>query len=875
MRTDVPQPIHLADYRPPAFLVDEVELDFSLEPSATRVKSRMRVRRAAAGSDPLVLDGVRLKLERVAIDGQEIGDNRYQLTDESLTLPDLPDSFTLETEVVIDPQANTYLEGLYMSAGRFCTQCEPEGFRTITYWPDRPDVLSRFTVRMEGDKAAYPRLLANGNLMESGDLAGGRHYALWNDPFPKPSYLFAMVAGELDMLEDSFVTMSGRRVELRIYVDPGQAPRATYAMDALKRSMRWDEEAFGREYDLDLFMIVAVRDFNFGAMENKGLNIFNSSLLLADPETATDANYERIESVIAHEYFHNWTGDRITCRDWFQLCLKEGLTVFRDQSFSADMRGHAVQRIKDVRALRARQFAEDSGPLAHPVRPTSFVKIDNFYTATVYEKGAEVIRMLKTLLGPDVFRRGMDLYFERWDGTATTVESFIDCFAEVSDRDLSDFFVWYNQAGTPEVRIAQRYDAGASTLDLTLSQSIPPTPGQAHKKPVPIPVRLGLLDQDGAALSFQARAGTAADAETVVVLDGPEVTVRLTGVGKRPVLSALRGFSAPVKLSTDAAPEDRYVLLAADTDLFNRWEAGQSLAEELILARAAGRADPEGEARFAAALGRAVADQSSEPAFTALLLQLPEEPDLAVTMAPGADPAAIHAARNALRQTIARTLKADLETLHEAQASGGAFSPDAESAGRRALANSALELLAADPTPDVAERAVRHFRSAANMTDAMGALEALKLIGGPAFESALEDFYARWRNEPLVVDKWFSVQARAPGPEALGRVIGLTAHPAFDAKTPNRLRALVAGFSQMNSAAFHDPSGAGYRFLADQILAVDGFNPNVAARLIEPLGGFRRFKPELADKMKAELERILASDGLSKNVCELAARALG
>ena len=874
MRTDVPQPIHLADYRPPAFLVDEVELDFSLEPSATRVKARMKVRRAVAGSDPLVLDGVRLKLEKVVIDGQEIGDNRYQLTDESLTLPDLPDSFTLETEVVIDPRANTYLEGLYMSAGRFCTQCEPEGFRTITYWPDRPDVLSRFTVRMEGDKAAYPRLLANGNLMESGDLGGGRHYALWNDPFPKPSYLFAMVAGELDVLEDSFVTMSGRKVDLRIYVDPGQAPRATYAMDALKRSMRWDEEAFGREYDLDLFMIVAVRDFNFGAMENKGLNIFNSSLLLADPDTATDANYERIESVIAHEYFHNWTGDRITCRDWFQLCLKEGLTVFRDQSFSADMRGHAVQRIKDVRALRARQFAEDSGPLAHPVRPTSFVKIDNFYTATVYEKGAEVIRMLKTLLGPDVFRRGMDLYFDRWDGTATTVESFIDCFAEVSGRDLSDFFTWYNQAGTPEVRISQRYDGGAGILDLTLSQSIPPTPGQADKKPVPIPVRLGLLDQDGGAQSFQAPAGGSAEAETVIVLDRPEVSVRLTGVGKVPVLSALRGFSAPVKLSSDAPPEDRYVLLAADPDLFNRWEAGQSLAEELILARAAGQPDPEGEARFAVALGRAVADQSSDPAFKALLLQLPEEPDLAVAMAPGADPAAIHAARDALRQTIARSIKADLERLLDAQSSGGTFSPDAESAGRRALANSALELLAADPTPDVAERAVRHFRSAANMTDAMGALEALKLIGGGAFEAALEDFYARWRNEPLVVDKWFSVQARAPGPEALGRVIGLTAHPAFDAKTPNRLRALVAGFSQLNPAAFHDPSGAGYRFLADQILAVDGFNPNVAARLIEPLGGFRRFKPELADKMKAELERILASEGLSKNVCELAARAL-
>ena len=874
MRTDVPQPIRLADYRPPAYLIDEVELDFSLEPSATRVRARMKVHRHGQHADPLVLDGVRLKLERVVIDGQALGGNHYEVTDEALTIPDVPEAFTLETEVVIDPQANTYLEGLYMSAGRFCTQCEPEGFRTVTYWPDRPDVLSRFTVRMSGDKTAYPRLLANGNLMASGDLEGGRHFAVWNDPFPKPSYLFAMVAGELDVLEDSFVTMTGRKVDLRIYVDPGQAPRAVYAMDALKRSMKWDEEAFGREYDLDLFMIVAVRDFNFGAMENKGLNIFNSSLLLADADTATDANYERIESVIAHEYFHNWTGDRITCRDWFQLCLKEGLTVFRDQSFSGDMRGQAVQRIKDVRALRARQFAEDSGPLAHPVRPTSFVKIDNFYTATVYEKGAEVIRMLKTLLGPELFRAGMDYYFERWDGTATTVESFIDCFAEVSGRDLSDFFNWYNQAGTPEVRLRQSYDAAAGTLDLELTQTVPPTPGQADKKPVPIPVRIGLLDQDGKSQSFQAPGAEAASSEALVTLDQAKVTVRLTGVGKPPVLSALRGFSAPVKLKTDAQPQDRYVLLAADPDLFNRWEAGQSLAQELILSRAKGQPDAEGEARFAAALGRAIADQSAEPAFTALLLQLPEEPDLAVEMAPEADPAAIHEAREQLRRTIASALRAELERLHETLASSGAFSPDSESAGRRSLANSALELLAADPSPEVVERIRDHFRNAANMTDAMGGLEALKQIGGPAFEQALEDFYARWRGEPLVVDKWFSVQARAPGPEALGRVLGLTAHPAFDAKTPNRLRALVAGFSQMNPAAFHDPSGAGYRFLADQILAVDRFNPNVAARLIEPLGGFRRFKPELAAKMKAELERILASEGLSKNVYELASRAL-
>ena len=874
MRTDTPQPIRLSDYRPPAFLIDEVRLDFSLEPSATRVKARLKVRRNGDHSDPLVLDGVRLKLERVVVDGLDRGANQYQLTDESLTIPDVPETFTLETEVTIDPQTNTYLEGLYMSAGRFCTQCEPEGFRTVTFWPDRPDVLSRFTVRMEADKAAYPRLLANGNLMDSGDLDEGRHFALWNDPFPKPSYLFAMVAGELDMIEDSFVTMTGRKVDLRIYVDSGQAPRATYAMDALKRSMRWDEEAFGREYDLDLFMIVAVRDFNFGAMENKGLNIFNSSLLLADADTATDANYERIESVIAHEYFHNWTGDRVTCRDWFQLCLKEGLTVFRDQSFSADMRGHAVQRIKDVRALRARQFAEDSGPLAHPVRPTSFVKIDNFYTATVYEKGAEVIRMLKTLLGPEQFRRGMDLYFERWDGTATTVESFVECFAEVSGRDLGDFFIWYNQAGTPNVTVEQRYDAAAGTLDLKLGQSTPPTPGQAEKKPVPIPIRLGLLDQDGKAQSFRAPGAEAVGSETLVTLAESQATVRLTGVAKPPVLSALRGFSAPVKLKTDAAPGDRYVLLAADPDLFNRWEAGQSLAEELILSRAKGNPDAAGEASFAAALGRSIADPSAEPAFTALLLQLPEEPDLAVSMAPDADPEAIHTARDALRRTIARTLRGDLERLHGDLAAGGVFSPDAESAGRRSLANSALELLAADPTAETTERALKHFRGATNMTDAMGGLEALKLIGGKPFEDALDDFYTRWKSEPLVVDKWFAVQARAPGPETLGRVIGLTAHPAFDPKTPNRLRALVSSFSYYNPEVFHDPSGGGYRFLADQILAVDRFNPNVAARLIEPLGGFRRFRRDLAEKMKAQLERISEGEGLSKNVQELASRAL-
>ena len=604
MRTDTPQPIRLEDYRPPAFLIDEVALDFALAPRSTRVTATLRVRRNPGQEGPLVLDGVRLTLISAAIDGRALAPADYELTPERLILHGTPEAFTLRTEVEIDPEGNTALEGLYMSGGRFCTQCEAEGFRKITYFPDRPDVLSRFTVRLEADKAAYPRLLSNGNLVDGGDLlakdgADGRHFALWNDPFPKPCYLFALVAGELDELSDSFVTMSGRTVDLRIYVDPGMAPRAAYAMDALKRSMRWDEEAFGREYDLDLFMIVAVRDFNFGAMENKGLNIFNSSLLLADGATATDFDYERIESVVAHEYFHNWTGDRITCRDWFQLCLKEGLTVFRDQSFSADQRGGAVQRIKDVRALRARQFAEDAGPLAHPVRPTRFMKIDNFYTATVYDKGAEVIRMLKTLLGAEDFRRGMDLYFERHDGEATTVEAFVACFAEASGRDLTAFFGWYSQAGTPVVGLAADYDAAAGTLDLRLTQATAPTPGQPDKRPLPIPVRLGLLDGEGRPQSFRLPDSDAAVQETVIVLDEAARSVRLTGVARPPVISALRQFSAPVTLEMVAAADADYVLLAADPDLFNRWEAGQRLARGLILARAAGRADETGEIRFA------------------------------------------------------------------------------------------------------------------------------------------------------------------------------------------------------------------------------------------------------------------------------------
>ncbi|HJV40992.1 aminopeptidase N [Caulobacter sp.] len=862
MRTDTPQPIRLADYRPFPFAIETTRLVFDLHPSATRVRAELTVRRTGEAGQPLALNGERLKLLSVAIDGQTLSANQYAVDAEHLTIHEVPDQFVLTTEVEIDPLANKALTGLYMSGGRFCTQCEAEGFRTITYFPDRPDVLSRYSVRIEAD-SVLPHLLSNGNLTDQGSLDGARHFAEWVDPFPKPSYLFALVAGDLDVLTDTFVTMSGREVALKIFVDPGQASRAAYALDSLKRAMKWDEEAFGREYDLDLFMIVAVRDFNFGAMENKGLNIFNSSLLLADPQTATDADYERIEAVVAHEYFHNWTGNRITCRDWFQLCLKEGFTVFRDQSFSADMRGAVVQRIKDVWALRARQFAEDSGPLAHPVRPSSYLKIDNFYTATIYEKGSEVIRMLKTILGAAAFRKGCDLYFERHDGEATTVEAFIACFAEASGQDLTDFFAWYEQAGTPAVSIRTEYDADAQAVTLTLGQSTPPTPGQPTKKALPIPVAIGLLSAEGEVLR---------DTE-IVLLDKDAATVRWDGVTGPPILSALRGFSAPVNLTTDAKSSDRYVLLGSDPDLFNRWEAGQTLARDLILTRAAGQPDEVGEERYADGLGRALVDDAAEAAFKALLLALPAEPDLA-RMSEPADPLALYQARKHLRTRIAVHLGDLLRRLHGEMQSDGEFSASAQAAGRRALRNACAEALAADPHAENLARLVGHFEASRNMTDTMGGLNALITVGGATRDQALALFQQAWKNEPLVMDKWFAAQARDPSEDALDRVIALTRDPSFEPTNPNRLRALVSTFANFNPARFHDPSGAGYRFLADQVLAVDAFNPMTAARLVEPLGAWRRYKPELGALMREQLERVATHPDLSKNVLELATKAL-
>ncbi|MFT3996630.1 MAG: aminopeptidase N [Asticcacaulis sp.] len=885
-RTDIARPIRLSDYRTPDFRVVQTRLDFDLDPTRTQVRATLEIERQGDASAPLVLLGERLTLKGLMLDGRPVEAGDYALSAETLTLSAVPDRFTLDIHVEINPQDNKTLEGLYMSSGRYCTQCEAEGFRKIVYFPDRPDVLSTYTVRVRAPKAGFPHLLSNGNLIEQGE-DGDAHYAVWEDPFPKPSYLFALVAGELDVLDDHFITASGRRVALSIYVDTGMSARAAYAMDALKRSMKWDEETYGLEYDLDLFMIVAVRDFNFGAMENKGLNIFNASLLLADPETATDLDYERIESVVAHEYFHNWSGNRVTCRDWFQLCLKEGLTVFRDQSFSADQRGHAVQRIKDVKMLRARQFPEDAGPLAHPVRPASYLKIDNFYTATIYEKGAEIVGMLKTYVGAGTYRRALDHYFATHDGTAATLEDFLKSFEAVTGDDFSPWLRWYVQAGTPALTLTPRYDATAQRLTLSFTQATPPTPAQAHKAPVPIPVRLGLLSEAGAPLTFTRDGETQND--TLFVLSEARGELVLDNVAETPVISALRGFSAPVKLSVEEPDAHRYARLRGDPDPFNRWEAAQSLARALIL-------DPEGQAAdYAEALGATLADPALNDAFRALILALPTEMDLAQSRTP-VDPAFIHARRKAFKADMARALLPQSRALYDALPADAAFSPDAASAGRRALRNALLDLIVAAPEdseatsdqagaqpargqeakPLSAKQTIAqiHYRSATNMTDMIAGLNALSQVHGEVWQEALDHFYARYKAEPLVLDKWFAAQAVCAHTETLDRVRRLSAHPDFDRKVPNRWRAVVQSFAASNPAAFHDASGDGYAFIAEEILTVDRFNPMTAARLVEAFGGFKRYVEPQAGLMKATLERILASEGLSKNVTELAAKAL-
>jgi aminopeptidase N len=875
MRTDEPQTIRLADYRPPAFLVDRVELIFDLEDDATLVDAVLALRRnsafIAAGGDPqaaLALDGEALDLQSIAIDGWHVSDEALSVNDAGLKIRGVPDAFTLTTRVQIDPAGNTRLEGLYRSGSAFCTQCEAEGFRRITYFPDRPDVMTRFKVTIRADKAACPVLLSNGNLVEEGDLPEGRHYAVWEDPHPKPSYLFALVAGRLEAIRDRFTTASGKPVDLYIYTEPGQSGRAAYAMDALIRSMKWDEEVYGLEYDLERFNIVAVSDFNMGAMENKSLNVFNSKYILADPDTATDADYAGIERVVAHEYFHNWTGNRVTCRDWFQLSLKEGLTVFRDQQFSADMRDAAVQRIEDVRTLRARQFPEDSGPTAHPIRPDSYIEINNFYTPTIYEKGAEVVRLLHAELGSEGFRRGMDLYFRRHDNQAVTCDNFRQAMADANGVDLSAYAGWYAQAGTPRVTVSGRYDAAAGTYALTLRQQTPPTPGQPAKRPLPIPLAIGLVGPDGADLPLVVD-GRPLDRQTVTLADEVR-TVVFERVPVRPVPSVNRGFSAPIVLDLQIEGEERGFLAAHDPDPFNRWEAMQQLATDALLRRIE---DGNGDwpAALLDALARTLLDDDLSPAFRAALLTLPSEDYLAEQQAI-VDPDGIRAAREALRATLAGRFAGEFRGLYESHRTNAAYSPDADSAGRRALRNVALAYRVAGP--EGAAPAEAQFRTADNMTDRLAALALLNQTEGSAREAVLAAFAARYDAEPLAMDKWFSLQATAPLPGAADRARALMAHPRFSLTNPNRIRALLGAFAAANHTGFHAADGSGYAFLAEQIVRLNGLNPQIAARLVGPLGRWRRYDLGRQAQMRAALQSIAAQPDLAPDLYEVVTKSL-
>ncbi len=880
MRTEQGRPVRLADYRPPDWLVETIDLDITLGANQTRVRARLALRpNGQAGSPaPVVLDGDEIEPAAVRIDGEDAAPESYIATADSLTIPQPPHRrFVLEVETVLDPAANTKLMGLYRSGGTYCTQCEAEGFRRITYFPDRPDVMAVFTTRIEADQAEAPVLLANGNLVEAGEIAGtSRHYALWHDPHPKPCYLFALVGGRLGLYEDSFTTRSGRTVALRIYVEPGKEPRAAYAMDALKRSMRWDEEAFGREYDLDIFMVVAVSDFNMGAMENKGLNIFNDKYILASPETATDADFAAIEAIIAHEYFHNWTGNRITCRDWFQLCLKEGLTVFRDQEFTSDMRSRPVKRITDVRVLRGQQFAEDAGPLAHPVRPDVYREINNFYTATVYEKGAEVVRMLRTLIGPEAFRAGMDLFFARHDGRAVTVEDFIACFAETAGVELGQFMLWYSQAGTPELAVTTHYDAQAQTFSLEIAQVIPPTPGQPVKAPMLFPLVIGLVAADGRDLPLIQADGSPL-ARGVLTLAGPAETFVFTGIAERPALSLNRGFSTPVKINADLSTDELRFLAARDSDSFNRWQSVQTLASMLLMEnvgairRGGAVRDDHG---LIDALAATLADTRLEPAFVAQVFSVPSEGDIARDLGRNVDPDAIFIARQALRRAIGAALAPALGAAYDALRDDAAYSPDAASTGRRALRNVCLDLLAAGGDSEAIARAVRQYRDAHNMTDRMAALSTLSLHDTADRSDALADFYHRYQSDPLVIDKWFALQAAIPEPGTLTRIKELSTHPAFSLANPNRVRALIGSFAQANQTQFNRADGAGYAFIADTVLALDGRNPQVAARLMTAFRSWRALEPARRAKAEGELRRVASAPDLSGDLKDIVERSL-
>jgi aminopeptidase N len=855
-----PPVIRREDYRPPDWLVPDVALDFRLDPATTRVRATLDVVRNGAHRHPLRLDGDGLTPLSVTIDGAALAD-AWRMDGPALVI-DLPgDAHRIETVVEIVPEANSQLMGLYASGGNLCTQCEAEGFRRITFFPDRPDVLSRYTVRMEADAARFPVLLSNGDRIGSGTGEGGRHWAEWRDPFPKPTYLFALVAADLAANRDRFVTRSGKTVDLAIWVKADDLARTEHAMAALKTSMVWDEKVYGREYDLGEFHIVAVDDFNAGAMENKSLNIFNSRYILADPDTATDADYDGVAGVVAHEYFHNWSGNRVTCRDWFQLSLKEGFTVFRDQQFSADQGSAAVKRIEDVRMLRASQFPEDAGPLAHPIRPESYMEIGNFYTATVYNKGAEVVRMLHTMLGADAFRRGSDLYFERHDGQAATCEDFVAAMEDASGIDLAAFRLWYSQAGTPRVTAKLGHEPAGGRALLTLEQTVPPTPGQPDKQPMPIPLRIALYGEVSGAMF---------GGERLVILDQARQEMLFEGLGERPILSINRGFSAPVVIETDRTAADLAFLSARDDDPFARYEAMQQLMVDTLVAAVSGGS--ANHAPVIEAVARTLRDEALDAAFIAEAVLLPSEAFIGDQMLV-VDPEAIAAARDALRADLGVELEGQWRSAYEStRANRYDYTPAAK--GLRRLKTVSLGYLAAARAEDAPAIAYRQFAEADNMTDRQGALGVLVNSEAAERETALADFYDRYRGNALVLDKWFSTQALSTRADALDAVHALAEHPDFTLANPNRIRSLVGAFS-INQRAFHDLSGRGYRFLADQVIAVDRLNPQTAAKLVPPLGRWRRFGEARAELMKAELERILATPGLSRDVFEQASKSLG
>ncbi|CAK0744181.1 Aminopeptidase N [Gammaproteobacteria bacterium] len=878
--------VYLRDYTPPAYLVEAVDLNFDLDETQTIVRSCLRLRRTSSDPVPLVLDGQGVTLHRLALDGRELSTTEYVVAAESFTIHQVPEAFTLEVETLICPKENTALEGLYASSGNLCTQCEAQGFRHITYYPDRPDVMAPFTTTLTADKARYPVLLSNGNPASSGELSDGRHYARWVDPFPKPSYLFALVAGDLTCIRGSHVTPSGREVALHLYVQHQNRDQCAHALASLKKAMRWDEEVYGREYDLDVYQIVAVDDFNMGAMENKGLNVFNSRYVLALPETATDDDFEGIEAVIAHEYFHNWSGNRVICRDWFQLSLKEGFTVFRDQEFTADMTSRAVKRIKDALRLRTAQFREDAGPLAHPVRPESYVEINNFYTVTIYEKGAEVVRMARNLLGPETFRHGTDLYFSRHDGQAVTTDDFLRALEEVSGRDLSQFRRWYLQAGTPLLTCRGDYDATTQTYTLTIEQSCPPTPGQPVKEPFHIPLAVGLLDHRGVDLPLRL-----VDEPTPAGMSGTRVlelrasreVFRFADIPSLPVPSLLRSFSAPVKLEMDYSDADLAFLMARDTDLFNRWEAGQQLAVRLLKGLLADHAADRPlmaprllVTAMARLLEEAQGETTAEKTDRRLLaeaLTLPSEAYLAEQVEP-IDPTAIHEVRRFLRKSLAEELRAEFLAVYRANATC-VSQTDPVAIGKRRLKNICLGYLMELADDEVRALCVAQYQTAANMTDAIAALGLLANTDCPERPATLADFYARWHHNPLVLDKWFSLQATSRLPGTLEMVRGLLSHPDFRLTNPNKVRAVIGAFCHTNPLHFHAPNGAGYTFLTEQVLVLDPLNPQIASRLLNAVSDWRRYEPVRRAAMHRVLERVLIQPLLSKDIYEIATKSLG